>query len=322
MKKKGKSKEPSVRVDAFLKEHSEELQLHPIGEPIGLHRQIKEPTVNRPGLALVGYKKYFASKRVQVFGSVETTYLRSLNPDERTELFDWIFKTRIPCVIFSRNLNPDKALLNAAQKAKVPVFKTPLITMRFINLATLALEMMFAPKTNEIGCMVDILGVGVIIRGDSGIGKSEAVLALVERGYSLVADDITKVTRIDHHYIVGTSDEMMRNLMEIRGIGLIDVAAMFGVRSIRKEKQVNLVVNLVHWENLKEIDRLSIDDEYVEILNVKIPHITIPVSPGRDVARLIEVAAFQTKLKASGINTAQALSDRLVRKMTSKRPAH
>lgn len=322
MKTTGSPKEPSVAVEEFLKEHSEELKLHPIDEPTGLHRHIKEPTVNRPGLALVGYKKYFASKRVQVFGSVETTYLRSLSPQERAVLYSWIFKTRIPCVIFSRNLNPDKALISAAKKAKVPVFKTPLITMRFINLATLALEMMFAPKTNEIGCMVDILGVGVIIRGESGIGKSEAVLALVERGYSLVADDITKVTRIDHHYIVGTSDEMTRNLMEIRGIGLIDVAAMFGVRSIRKEKQVNLVVNLVHWDKLEKIDRLGIENEYVEILGVKIPHITIPVSPGRDVARLIEVAAFQTKLKASGINTAQALSDRLVRKMTRKRSAH
>lgn len=322
MKKAGSPKEQSVAVEEFLKEHSEELKLNPIGEPTGLHRHIKEPTVNRPGLALVGYKKYFASKRVQVFGSVETTYLRSLNSQDRADLYNWIFKTRIPCVIFSRNLNPDKALLSAARKAKVPVFKTPLITMRFINLATLALEMMFAPKTNEIGCMVDILGVGVIIRGESGIGKSEAVLALVERGYSLVADDITKVTRIDHHYIVGTSDEMTRNLMEIRGIGLIDVAAMFGVRSIRKEKQVNLVVNLVHWDKLKQIDRLGIDNEYVEILGVKIPHITIPVSPGRDVARLIEVAAFQTKLKASGINTAQALSDRLVRKMTRNRSTH
>ncbi len=311
---------PSVTVDQLVAEHDQELQLHPIGGAHNLNRKIKEPTVNRPGLALVGYKKYFASKRVQVFGSVETTYLRSLSPQDRAERYKWIFNTHIPCVVFSRNLNPDKALLEAAEKANVPVFKTPLITMRFINLATLALEMMFAPRCNYIGGMVDILGVGVIIRGDSGIGKSEAVLALVERGYSLVADDITIVTRIDNHYIVGTSNEMTRNLMEIRGIGIIDVAAMFGVRSFRTEKQVNLVVTLAHWDKLKEIDRLGIDNNYIEILDVEIPHITIPVRPGRDLARLIEVAAFQTKLKMSGINTAKALSERLVNKMTRDRP--
>jgi len=323
MSKKNSQKNavPYVTVEQLVSEHDQELQLHPIGAAHNLQRKIHEPTVNRPGLALAGFKKYFASKRVQVFGSVETTYLRSLSAQERDERYRWIFKTQIPCVVFSRNLNPDAALLKAAKKAKVPVFKTPLITMRFINLATLALEMMFAPRCNEIGGMVDILGVGVIIRGDSGIGKSEAVLALVERGYSLVADDVTIVTRIDNHYIVGTSNEMTRNLMEIRGIGIIDVAAMFGVRSFRTEKQVNLVVTLVHWDKLKEIDRLGIDNEYVKILDVDVPHITIPVRPGRDLARLIEVAAFQTKLKMSGINTAKALSERLLKKMTRDRPA-
>ncbi|MDG1889813.1 MAG: HPr(Ser) kinase/phosphatase [Verrucomicrobiota bacterium] len=322
MKKKAihKSAESVVTVEEFLEEHREELQLQPLGKLCGTHRRIREPTVNRPGLALAGYRKFFASKRVQVFGSVETTYLRYLSPQERADRYRWIFASRIPCVVFSRNLNPDKALLEAAEGAKVAIFKTPLITMRFINLATLALEMRFAPKCNEIGGMVDILGVGVIIRGESGIGKSESVLALLEKGYSLVADDITKVTRIDHHYIEGTSDKITRNLMEIRGIGIIDVAAIFGIRSVRTEKQVNLVVTLVHWDKLESIDRLGIEDKHVEILGVKIPHITIPVSPGRDLARLIEVAAFQTKLKMSGINTAKALSERLLKKMTHHRP--
>ena len=189
--------------------------------------------------------------------------------------------------------------------------------MKFINLATLALELMFAPKGTEIGSMVDILGVGVIIRGESGIGKSECVLALIERGYSLVSDDITKVSLIDNHYVMGTSMEITRDHMEVRGIGIINVAAMFGVRSIRQEKQVNLIVNLKQWEKNQDIDRLGIDDEFVEILGVKIPHITIPVRPGRDLARLIEVAAFQTKLKSSGYNPAKELNDRLISKMAS-----
>jgi len=314
-----KQQASTVTVETFIKQHGQELMLQTIGDCCGLNRRIVEPTVNRPGLALVGYKRYFASKRVQVFGSVETTYLRSLSPKEREDRYQWIFATRIPCVVFSRNLKPDPALLKAAKAACVPVFKTPLITMRFINLATLALEMLFAPRQNEMGCMVDILGVGVLIRGESGIGKSEAVLALIERGYSLVADDITRVTMIDNQHIVGTSYETTRNLMEIRGIGIIDVAAMFGVRSVTREKQVNLVVTLVHWDKAQKIDRLGIDQEVTRILGVEIPHIVIPVRPGRDMGRLIEVAAFQTKLKMAGINTAQALSERLLEKMTRDR---
>jgi len=188
--------------------------------------------------------------------------------------------------------------------------------MKFINLATLALEMMFAPRGTEMGSMVDILGVGVILRGESGIGKSESVLALIERGYSLVADDITKVTLVDGREIMGTSAEVTRNHMEVRGIGIINVAAMFGVRGIRQEKRVDLVVTLRSWNEVPDIDRLGIEQETVKILGVDIPHITIPVRPGRDLARLVEVAAFHIKLKSSGYNPAEELNARLIRKMT------
>ncbi|MDA7632892.1 HPr(Ser) kinase/phosphatase, partial [bacterium] len=295
-------KQTSVTVEQFYTDHASELALNLIAGAEGLKKVIREPTVNRPGLAIAGFTRYFASKRIQALGSAETTYLKSLKPPERQSRYDQLFSHRMPCVVFSRNLNPDRGFRAAAEKAKVPIFKTPLITMKFINLATLALELMFAPKGTEIGSMVDILGVGVIIRGESGIGKSECVLALIERGYSLVSDDITKVSLIDNHYVMGTSMEITRDHMEVRGIGIINVAAMFGVRSIRQEKQVNLIVNLKQWEKNQDIDRLGIDDEFVEILGVKIPHITIPVRPGRDLARLIEVAAFQTKLKSSGYN--------------------
>jgi HPr kinase/phosphorylase len=189
--------------------------------------------------------------------------------------------------------------------------------MKFTNLATLALEMMFAPYGTEIGSMVDILGVGVIIRGESGIGKSESVLALIERGYSLVADDITKVTLVDGREIIGTSAELTRNHMEVRGIGIINVAAMFGVKSIRREKQVDLIVSLKVWSEVPDVDRVGMDEEFQKILDVEIPHITIPVRPGRDLARLIEVAAFQTKLKASGYNPARELNDRLISRMAN-----
>ncbi|MCS1409110.1 MAG: HPr kinase/phosphorylase [Verrucomicrobia subdivision 3 bacterium] len=310
--------QPSVTVEQFYTDHASELQLNLIAGAEGLQKVIREPTVNRPGLAIAGFTRYFASKRIQAFGSAETTYLKSLKTADRLSRYDQLFSHRMPCVVFSRNLNPDRSFRAAAEKAKLPIFKTPLITMKFINLATLALELMFAPRGSEIGSMVDILGVGVLIRGESGIGKSECVLALIERGYSLVADDITKVSLIDNHYVMGTSVEITRNHMEVRGIGIINVAAMFGVKSIRRQKQVDLVVNLQQWEKDQDIDRLGMDDQYVEILGVKIPYITIPVRPGRDLARLIEVAAFQTKLKSSGYNPAQELNERLISKMATR----
>ena len=227
----------------------------------------------------------------------------------------WNYK--VPCVVFSRNLHPNKLLLQAADNARVPIFRCPMVTMKFINLATLALEMMFAPRGTEMGSMVDILGVGVIIRGESGIGKSESVLALIERGYSLVADDITKVTLVDGREVVGTSAEVTRDHMEVRGIGIINVAAMFGVKSIRHEKRVDLVITLKSWNEVADVDRLGLEQEFVKILGIDIPHIALPVRPGRDLARLIEVAAFQVKLKSAGYNPAKELNDRLIARMAA-----
>ena len=305
-----------ITVERFYTEQAGPLGLKLVAGASGLKRIIREPTVNRPGLALAGFTKYFASKRIQVIGSAESTFLKSLSKEERAHRYADLFSYKIPCVIFSRNLHPDRQFLKAAEQADIPIFSCPLITMKFINLATLALEMMFAPRGSDIGSMVDILGVGVIIRGESGIGKSESVLALIERGYSLVSDDITKVVLLDGREVVGTSSEITRNHMEVRGIGIINVVAMFGVRSIRLEKRVDLVVSLKSWNEVPDVDRLGMEDEYVSILGIDIPHITIPVRPGRDLARLIEVAAFQTKLKLSGYNPAKELNDRLIARMS------
>ena len=305
-----------VTVERFYTDHQSDLQLALMAGATGLKRLILEPTVNRPGLVLSGFTRYFAYKRLQVIGNAEAFFLKSLTREERLARYQEFFGYRIPGVVFSRNLNPDRLFLKAAEDARVPVFRCPFVTMKFINLATLALEMMFAPRGTEMGSMVDILGVGVILRGESGIGKSESVLALIERGYSLVADDITKVTLVDGREIMGTSAEVTRNHMEVRGIGIINVAAMFGVRGIRQEKRVDLVVTLRSWNEVPDIDRLGIEQETVKILGVDIPHITIPVRPGRDLARLVEVAAFHIKLKSSGYNPAEELNARLIRKMT------
>ena len=306
-----------ITVERFYTDHAGSLELNLVAAAGGLKRAIREPTVNRPGLVLTGFTRYFAFKRIQAIGNAEAFYLKSLSSEERLRRYETFFSYKTPCVIFSRNLHPDKLFLKAAEVAEVPIFRCPLVTMKLINLTTLALEMMFAPRGTEMGSMVDILGVGVIIRGESGIGKSESVLALIERGYSLVADDITKVVLVDGREVMGTSAEITRNHMEVRGIGIINVAAMFGVKSIRQEKRVDLVISLKLWNEVPDVDRLGMEQEFVKILGVDVPHITIPVRPGRDLARLIEVAAFQTKLKSSGYNPAKELNDRLISRMAA-----
>ncbi len=309
-----------ITVERFFKDHGTALEMRLLSNGENLKRTIREPTVNRPGLALSGFTQYFAYKRVQVFGNAEVYYLRSLTHEQRESRYAYLFAYKIPCVVFSRGLKPDKEFLNAAQNAGVPVFQSPLVTMNFINNATLELESMFAPRGTEIGSMVDILGVGVIIKGESGIGKSEAVLALIERGYSLVSDDVTRVSLVGGHQVIGTSGELTRNHMEIRGIGIINVAAMFGVKSIRREKTLDLIITLKQWDEVSDVDRLGMEQEFVTVLGMGIPHITIPVRPGRDLARLIEVAAYQTKLKISGYNAAQELNERLIAQMNPVQP--
>ena len=310
----------AVTVEQFFKEHALPLQMKVIGGAAKLARIIREPTVNRPGLALSGFTRYFAYKRIQVMGHAEVYYLRSLRREERVARYAYLFAYKIPCVVFSRSLKPDNEFSAAAEQAGVPIFQTPLVTMKFINLATLALESMFAPRGSELGSMVDILGVGAIIRGESGIGKSEAVLALVERGYSLVADDVVKVSLMDGRDVLCTSSELTRDHMEVRGIGIINVAQMFGVKAIRKKKKLDLIVTLKTWSELADVDRLGMEQEFVKVLGVDIPHVTIPVRPGRDIARLIEVAAFQTKLRKSGYNAAEELNKRLLAQMVEQAP--
>lgn len=308
-----------VTVERFYSTEADALQLKLIAGASGLNKIIREPTVNRPGLVLAGHTKYFAMRRVQVIGNAEATYLKSLPVEERIKRYKTLFSYKIPCLVFCRNIKPDRYLLKIAEEKDVPVFSTPLITMKFINLATIALEMMFSPKETVMGSMVDIMGMGVIIKGESGIGKSESVLALIERGYSLVSDDVVLVTLLEGHELIGRSPELTRNCMEVRGIGIINVQLMFGIRSIRNEKRVDLVVTLKEWDKVEEIDRLGMEEEYTYILGVRVPHITIPVRPGRDIARLIEVAALYTKLKATGYNAATELNERLVRKMSEEK---
>src|SRR5882724_9086150 len=309
---------PVVTVESFYTSHAEKLQMKLDGPRVGFHRKIREPTINRPGLALSGFYSYFADKRVQVLGAAENTYLKSLKPNVRIKRFRGLCAQKIPCIVVSRGAHLDPELLAVAAKEQIAVFRTPMITMKFINAATIALEVDFSPTVTEFGSMVDILGVGVLIRGVSGIGKSESVLQLIERGYSLVADDVTRITSLEGRELMATAPEMTRYHMEVRGIGIINVASVFGIGSIRVEKRLDLVVTLKDWQDVEAVDRTGLDREFYEILDIKVPHVTIPVRPGRDLARLIEVAAMDQKLKSLGSNAALEFNTKLLNIMETK----
>lgn len=301
-----------VTVDTFYSAHAEKLHMRLESSRVGFHRKIREPTINRPGLALSGFYEYFAGKRVQVLGAAEQSYLASLSPRVRKERFRGLCAQRIPCLVVSRGAHLDRELLAVAEDQNIAVFRTPMVTMRFINAATIALEDDFAPSVTEFGSMVDVLGIGVLIRGQSGIGKSECVLGLIERGYSLVADDVTRVKAFEGRELMCTAPPLTRYHMEVRGIGIINVVSIFGIGAFRAEKRLDLVVTLQDWESLEEVDRIGLDTEFYEVLKLKVPHLTIPVRPGRDIARMVEVAAMDQKLKALGQNSAVEFNNNLL----------
>jgi HPr kinase/phosphorylase len=309
---------PVVTVESFYQKHADKLLLKLEGKRVGFHRKIREPTINRPGLALSGFYNYFAEKRVQVLGAAEQSYLESLSRRQRIQRIQKLCAQKIPCLVLSRGAHLDSDLLGVAEELQIAVFRTPMVTMRFINAATIAMEADFSPTVTEFGSMVDILGVGVLIRGASGVGKSECVLGLIERGYSLVADDVTRVKSFEGRELMATAPDLTRYHMEVRGIGIINVASIFGIGSIRVEKRLDLVVTLQDWQELEEVDRIGLDQEFYEILKLKVPHVTIPVRPGRDIARLVEVAAMDQKLKGLGQNSAAQFNDKLLNVMETK----
>jgi HPr kinase/phosphorylase len=313
------AKHPTLTVGEFYTRHSEALQLKLLGESVGFDRRIREPTINRPGLALSGFFSYFADRRIQVLGSAELSYLKSLPEAEAQLRCQALCARHIPCLVVSRGTKPPAALLEAAEAAGVAVFRTPTVTMKFINAATLALEFDFAPTKSEYGSMMDIMGVGTLIRGSSGIGKSECVLGLIERGHSLVSDDMTRFRALEGKELVGTSPDLTRHHMEVRGLGVINVMSIFGIGSVRLEKRLDLIVTLKDWQELEEVDRIGLDQEYYEILDILIPHVTIPVRTGRDLARLVEVAALDQKLKSMGQNSAVEFNQRLLNLMQKKK---
>ncbi len=304
-----------VTVGEFYEGNRTGLKLELLGSDVGFSRPIPEPTVNRPGLALAGFFTYFAYKRIQVIGNSEQSYLKTLSPENCRKRFDDLCRKDIPCIVLSRGRGLPPGLLELANERGISVLGSPMISMKFINAATLLLERVFAPTTKEHGCMVDIQGIGILIRGDSGSGKSESVLGLLERGASLVADDVVELTLVNNRELVGRAPDLLRFHMEVRGIGLINAAAIFGVGCIREEKRLDLVITLKPSADLNSLERVGAIPRTHQIMGIKIPHMELPVAPGRSLARLIEVAALDQKLKLLGHDAAVEFNKNLLKKM-------
>jgi HPr kinase/phosphorylase len=250
-----------------------------------------------------------------VLGAAEMTFLRTLSEHVHRTVMNGMADRHIPCIVLTRNYNFPPAMLEVARKRRLPILRTPMITMNFVNTATLCVDNEFAPSATEQGTTVDVKGVGVMIRGDSGVGKSECALALVERGHSLVADDITVIKVLDERELMASSREITRGYMECRGIGIINIAEMFGIKSVRMEKRIDMVVSLRVWTPDAVEERTGLEEYYYEILGIKVPHVELYVRPGRDIARLVEVAAMVQALKRMGHDPALDFNNRLIAHM-------
>lgn len=304
-----------MTVREFFTRYHDSLHLKLVGTDVGHDRKILEPELNRPGLALSGFYTYFAEQRIQVIGNAELSYLTCQEPDVGRKRFRELCRQAIPCLILARGHSLSAAFMEEAVKARLSVFQSTMDSMHLLNAATIRLQFAFAPTTTEHGCMVDIGGIGVLIRGSSGSGKSETVLGLLDRGASLVADDTVRFRLVEGGELIGTSPQLGRGLMEVRGLGLVNVFAIYGVGAVRLEKVLNLVITLREATAMNEMDRIGLEQQTYRILGTDYPHVELPVAAGRDMAKLVEVAARDVKLKVFGHDTAVEFNNRLLRKM-------
>lgn len=304
-----------VTVRDFYESARKRLAIELVAGEKGLSNVIGEKSLNRPALALTGYFKHFGNRRLQLFGAGEISYLSDLRPETQMVLLEEIFSKGIPGIIVSRGLHPTPSMIDLGNSFGVPILRSRLKSKDFTAEATMLLDQKFAPVTNIHGTLMEIRGKGVLIRGESGVGKSECALALIERGCRLVADDYVTVKLIGDDMLVGSSKELNYGFMECRGIGIINVASMFGVRSVRRSKTIELVVSFVHWKDGMEEERTGLAMQAFEVLGKKIPKIQLAVRPGRDMARLVEVAVMVHALREMGHDPAQELNEKLIRAM-------
>ena len=304
-----------IQASEFVKE----LKLTVLSPSTKTEWDIRTTDLNRPGMQFAGFYEYFAFERPQVIGKVELTYLENLPAEVRSERLKEYFSYDMPCVIICRGMQPPEELIREAAARDVAVYQTSMVTTKFTFTAINYLNRCLAPKATRHGVLVDVYGIGVLITGESGVGKSEAALELVKRGHQLVADDVVDICRVSDNRLTGTCPEMVRHFMEIRGIGIIDIKAMYGVGSVSVSKSIDLVMHMERWEDGREYDRLGLQDEYISILGVKVPYQIMPVRPGRNVAIIVEVAARNLSLKRMGYSAARELDRRLNDMIAKKR---
>ncbi len=297
----------SIPIDHLI----QALDLNVIYEGKARSVDIGTSDINRPGLQFAGFFDYFANDRIQVIGKVEMTYLDSMDPTVRAERLDRFIGSGIPCLIISRNMDIPQYLLDSARKFGCSILRSKKVTTKLIHKLISYLDSELAPRITRHGVLVDVYGVGILLMGESGIGKSETALELIKRGHRLVADDAVEIKKVAENRLIGDSPDLIRHFMEIRGIGIIDIKAMYGVGAVINSKAIDIVVYLEFWDNNKEYDRLGLHDEYTEILGVKLPKIDLPVRPGRNLAIIVEVAVRNWRLRHMGYNAAQELDNRL-----------
>ncbi|GAB4336854.1 MAG: HPr(Ser) kinase/phosphatase [Candidatus Abyssubacteria bacterium] len=301
----------SLTVGDFIEKTKENLKVQVIAGQRGLERTIAIADINRPGLALAGYLDFFAFDRVQVMGLTEVNYMGQLDGAVLKERLQRVFKYEIPCFIITRGLTPVDEFVEQADRAAVPVLRSLLTTTKVVSKIIVFLDNQFSPETNLHGVLVDVYGVGVMIMGRAGVGKSECALELIERGHRLVADDVVFIRRRGDRFLYGEGSSLLRHHMEIRGLGIFDVKNIFGVGAVRNTKRISLIVELEDWDASKEYDRVGISEDSYSILEVKLPKITVPVRPGRNIAIIVEVAALNHRLREMGVDSEKILGERL-----------
>lgn len=307
--------QPTVGLTALV----EKLKLENLTPDVDMSGiMITTPNINRPALQLAGYFDHFASDRVQIIGYVEYTYLKHLSVEERLPVYEKFLSSDIPCVIFSSRTEPDEEFLQLAIKYKKPLLASTQETSPFMAEIIRALSTMLAPCISIHGVLVDVYGEGVLLMGESGVGKSEAALELVKRGHRLVTDDVVEIRKVDEETLIGRSPAITRHFIELRGIGIVDVKELFGVSSIRESKQIDMVMRLEDWDKDKEYDRLGLTEEYTEFLGTKVVCHTLPIRPGRNLAVIVETAAANNRQKKLGYNAAQELYRRVQESISGK----
>ena len=309
----------SIRLRDLLARKGDPLQLESLTGDAGLERPIPDPEVASPGLALAGYTSRFMPRRLHVLGETEITYLASLPADARRRALEGFFAFDLPCVFVTKGQEVPPEMLELARAKGVPILRSRLKTAEFYKRIKPVMEAAFAPRTTLHGSLADVYGVGLLFIGRSGIGKSECVLDLVERGHRLVADDVVQITRRGHDVLIGQGHERAGHHMEIRGVGLIDIPALFGIRAVRQQKRIEVVVQLEDWESAAETDRTGLTQSDTTILEVTIPRVSVLLNPGKNITVISEVVAMMHLLRYSGVDVAAAFNERLIKRMKEQR---